>query len=110
MENRGYTIPELIVVAVVLGLFSIITINKVSYAFVDTNEVSENTEEMILVKSATTYGNKNKETIKNEKSVYISASDLVEAGYLADDEDYKNVKVKIDYKEDTDSISVEVIK
>jgi len=110
MKNRGYTIPEIIVVAAVLGLFSIITISKVSYAFVDTNEISETTKEMILEKSATAYGTKNLETIKNEKSVYISASDLVEAGFLADDEDYKNVKIKVKYKEDTDSISVEIIK
>lgn len=110
MQNRGYTIPELIVVAVVLGLFSIVTINKASYAFVDTNEVSETTEEMILIKSATAYGNSIKETLKSEKTKYISASDLVTAGYLVDDEEYKNVKVKLDYKEDTDSVSVEIIK
>ena len=110
MKNEGYTIPELIVVAVVVGLFSIVTISKASYAFVDTDKLSQETQEMILEKSATTYGNKNLETVKNEKSLYISAGDLVEAGYLADDEDYKNVKIKISYKEDTDSVSVEIIK
>lgn len=110
MQNRGYTIPELIIVAVVLGLFSIITINKASYAFVDTNEVSEKTEEMILLKSATAYGNSIKETLKEEKTKYLSTNELVTAGYLVDDDEYKNVKIKINYEEDTDSISVEVIK
>lgn len=110
MQNRGYTIPELIVVAVVLGLFSIITINKASYAFVDTNEISETTEEMVLVKSASAYGNSIKETLKQDKTIYISASDLVSAGYLVDDEEYKNMKIKIEYKEDTENISVEIIK
>lgn len=109
-ENRGYTIPELIIVAVVLGLFSVITINKASYAFEDTNEVSEQTVEMILVKSATAYGESIKETLETEKTKYISASDLVSAGYLIDDEEYKGIKIKIDYEEETEKISVEVIR
>ena len=110
MQDRGYTIPELIVVAVVLGVFSIIMINKASYAFVDPNEISEQTEEMILIKSATAYGSSIKETLKNEKTKYILASDLVEAGFLIDDEEYKNVKIKLDYTEENDNISVKVIK
>lgn len=110
MQNKGYTVPELIVVAVVLGLFSIITINKASYAFEDTKEVNSQAEEMILVKSATAYGNSIKDSLKEEKTKYISASDLVAAEYLMDDENYKGIKIKIDYQEDTDSISVEIIK
>lgn len=110
MQNRGYTIPELIVVAVVLGLFSIVTINKVSYAFVDPDEISKSTEEMVLIKSASAYGNSIKNTLKQNKTISISAGDLVNAGYLVDDDEYKNVKIKIEYEEVTDSVSVNIIK
>lgn len=110
MKNKGYTIPELIVVLVVVGVFSIIAINKASYAFVDTNEVSEQTEEKILVKSSISYGNSIKDTLKVEREKFISASDLVDAGYLMDDDHYKTFKIKLIYQEETDTVSVEVIK
>jgi prepilin-type N-terminal cleavage/methylation domain-containing protein len=108
LKNRGYTIPELIIVAVVVGIFSITIINKASYAFVDTNEISEETQNLILVKSATAYANSIKDELKEENTKYVSAEDLVEAGYLSDD-DYDNNKIKIEYNEETDSIKVEVI-
>jgi prepilin-type N-terminal cleavage/methylation domain-containing protein len=110
MQNRGYTIPELIVVAVVLGLFSIVAINKASYAFVDTNTISEETENLILIKSGTAYASSIKETLKEENTKYVSTEELVEAGYLSDNDNYKNIKIKIDYIEETDSFSVEVIR
>ena len=108
--SRGYTIPEFIIVAIVLGLFSIVTINKASYAFEDGSSASEKVVEMILVKSATAYGESIKETLKEEKTKYVSSSDLVSTGYLVDDEEYKGLKIKIEYKEETDSVSVEIIK
>ncbi len=107
--EKGYTIPELIIVAVVLGVFSIVTINKASYAFEDTNAVNEKTEALILEKSANMYGNKIKEDLKSEKTKFILASDLIEAGYLVEDDSYKNVKIKLTYNEENDSISAEIM-
>lgn len=109
-SNKGYTIPELVVVAAFLGIVSIFMISKASYAFVDEESIGKETYEMILNKSASTYGNHIKETLRQEKSKYITASDLVEAGFLADDEEYKNIKIKLEYKEETDTISVDFIK
>ena len=110
MQNKGYTIPELIIVAVVLGFISIIAINKASYAFVDVNKVSEETQGMILMKSATAYATSIKDTIKTEKTKYITANDLVDAGYLMDSTEYKNAKIKLEYKADVDNIVVTIIK
>lgn len=111
MQDKGYTIPELIIVIIVVGIFSIVAINKASYAFVDTDTIGEQTEHLILIKSASTYANNIKEELKAEKERYILGSDLVEAGYLVDDEHiYSTIKVKISYKEETDQISVEILK
>ncbi len=111
MKNKeGYTIPELIVVAVLLGIFSIVTINKVSYAFLDTKEMNEKSEEMVISKSASIYGNDHKNDLKEEKTKYVLGKDLIEAGYLADIEDYKNIRVKLEYVEATDSVSAEIMK
>ena len=109
-NNKGYTIPELIIVGILLGIISIFMINKASYAFVDTEDTTSETKEMILTKSANAYGNSIKGVLAQEKTKYITSSDLVDAGYLADDEEYKNIKIKLIYKEDTDTISVEFIK
>lgn len=110
MQEKGYTIPELIVVAVIIGVFAIITINKASYAFEDTGAISEQTEELILIKSSSLYGESIKESLKVEKTKYILASDLIELGYLVIDDAYKNVKIKLEYKEETDNIIVEIMK
>lgn len=110
VQDKGYTIPELIVVIIVVGIFSIVAINKASYAFVDTDEVGEQTERMILIKSSSAYANSIKEELKIETERYILGSDLVEAGYLVDDDKvYTNIKVKLSYNGETDSVSVEIL-
>lgn len=110
MQNKGYTIPELIVVIIVVGIFSLIAINKASYAFVDNDVVSEETEEMILVKTATSYASSILETLKND-DIYVTGKDLVEAGYLVDDENtLANVKLKLSYNAETGSVKVEILK
>lgn len=111
MQDKGYTIPELIIVIIVVGIFSIVAINKASYAFVDTDTIGEQTEYLILVKSASTYANSIKEELKIEKERYILGSDLVDSGYLVDDEHiYNSTKVKLSYNEETDQVSVEILK
>lgn len=110
MQKSGYTIPELLVVVVVVGIFSMVAINKASYAFEDTNEVTAQTEEMILIKSATAYANSILDSLK-EEDVYLTGKDLVEKEYLVDDSNtYGNTKIKLSYKEETNSVSVEILK
>ena len=110
MKNKGYTIPELVVVILVIGIFSIVAINKASYAFVDTDTIGEQTQNLILIKSATSYANSIKDELKNEMERYILGKDLVAAGYLIDDENnYISMKIKLSYSVDTDKVSVEII-
>lgn len=107
--KKGYTIPELVIVIVVLGLVSIVLINKTSYAFV-TDDISEETTKLVLIKSATAYGNTIKEDIKKEKNKFISATEMIDAGYLRDEENiYKHYTLELIYDEQTDSIKAEVV-
>ncbi len=110
MQNKGYTIPELIVVIVVVGIFSLIAINKASYAFVDDEVLTEETEEMILIKTSTAYANSILENLKVE-DVYVTGKDIEDAGFLVDEEHtLSNVKIKLSYNADTDSVKVEILK
>lgn len=110
MKKNGYTIPELLIVIVVIGILAVIVINKASFAFTDPNETSSKTDEMILIKSATAYGKSIIESLKIEDK-YISGKDLIESEYLVDtDNKYTNVKIKLSYNAVEDNISVEILK
>lgn len=110
MQNRGYAIYELIMVIIVVGIFSIIAINKASYAFVDNDRITEETKEMILIKTSTAYASSIIDTLKSD-DIYITGKDLVEAEYLVDDEHiFSNVKLKLSYNAETDSPKVEILK
>ncbi len=106
--EKGYTIPELIVVLVVLGLVSFMAINKASYAFV-TEEPNDETTKLILVKCATEYANSIKEELKGEKSRFVSSNDLITAGYLIDEGDYKNFTLELTYDEASDAVLARII-
>lgn len=110
VQNKGYTIPELIVVIVIVGIFSILAINKVSYAFVDNNVINEETEDMILTKISMAYANNIIETLKVEDQ-YITGKELLEMTGLSDDgSTYANAKIKLSYNKETNSASVEILK
>ncbi len=109
VNNKGYTVIDVIIIGVILGVVTILTINKVSYAFEDTSAIAKETQDKIILKSSEVYAQSIKDTLKEEKTKYILASDLIEAGYLAENEDYKNYKVKIEYNEETDSVLAELI-
>lgn len=110
MQNKGYTIPELIIVVVVVGIFSLVAISKASYAFQNDDDITEETKEMILIKTSKAYGASILETLKND-DIYINGKDLVEAGFLVDDDNtYGNVKLKLSYNAATNSANVEILK
>ena len=109
MKKNGYTIPELMIVIVVMGLIAIVVINKASFAFTDPNETSSQTDEMILKKSDLAYGRKQIESLKMEDQ-YISGKDLIDNDYLIDSENkFSNVKIKLSYNAVEDNISVEIL-
>ena len=109
MQNKGYTIPELIIIIIIVGIFSLVLINKSSNIFVDTNDLTEETQKLILIKSSTDYANSIIDTLKVEDK-YITGKDLVETEYLVDDENiYSDVKIKLSYDTNTESPKVEIL-
>lgn len=109
-KNNGYTIPELIVVTAIVGIFASIAITKISYSF-DNNDTASiiETHNKILIKSATLYAESIQEKLISEKVVYVSAKDLEEAGYLADATNYEGFKIKIEYDDSSTSFTVNII-
>ncbi len=107
MKN-GYTVPELLVLIIVIGFFAVLAISKGSYAFEDEQAITAENNKLILVKGAILYGESIKESLKKEKTQYISSNDLVEAGYLIQDDDVVYT-IKITYDEENDKIDAEVV-
>lgn len=107
MKNRnGYTILEMVVLSLVVGVFAIVSINRVSYAFDngETITVEENAF-MIIEKQAKLYGENNLKLFDEKQEYYMDVNDLVEAKYLLAEEDNKVLgcedllerKIKISY-------------
>ncbi len=110
MQKNGFTIPELLIVIFVVGVFSLIAIHKVSYAFMEESTVVEDTEELILKKTSIAYANTILDSVK-ENDVYITGQDLIEAGFLVDENHtMASQKVKISYNTTADSIEAQVLK
>lgn len=108
--KSGYTVPELLILIIVIGFFAVLAINKASYAFVDENRIGKETTNLILVKTASLYGESIKETVKEKKSIFISSNDVIEAGFLVDNDNiYKNYTIKLTYDAESDKINAEVV-
>ncbi len=118
MKNKGYTIPELIIVIAGLGIVFLITIIRTSYAFSnDSNKEVLESNYYLIEKQAEVYGEINKDKFNEGGELYILAKDLVKEGLLPLDEnnnilsskkDLSNTKIKIILKEN--KITAQVIK
>lgn len=112
-NNRGYTVVELIVVILVVGVIAFVCINKASYAFSDQEiAVTELMEQKIelIEKQAIKYGEDNKDLFEESKTIYIRLIDLIENKYLlnnSDSEINNNQKIKLEYKDDKVIATVE---
>ncbi len=110
--KRGYTVIELLVLIIVLGVITAITIGTTSYAFAD------HSEEYYKVKIANIESNAKRyamsiEQLKTDKTMIITVKDLVKKGYISKDNSegdiidprnskatLNNMKIKISYDEE----------
>ena len=112
VNKRGYTVIELIIVMILFGVVTAITISATSYAFKDNSEEFYKARVNNIESNAKRYG-MTLEEVKTEGSKIIIVNDLVEAGYLSADNDkgdiidprnskatLNNVKIKITYSEE----------
>lgn len=120
MKNKdGYTIIELMIVIVVIGIFAFVTINKASYAFSDNSEVLKELEEQktaLIETAAEKYGNEHMDVFEESNSTYIRVTDLIEGNYLLLDENgniagdsniNKSQKIALTLKDDKVSAHLE---
>lgn len=108
-NNRGYTMPELLIVIALVGIVTFIAVLKSSYAFVDnTNDLLENCYNTIE-KQAILYGENHKKEFNENNEIITTVKELAKENYLPMDEneevfasikDLSNTKVKIKKQED----------
>jgi len=120
MKKNGYTLTEMLVVIVVLGIFTITLMAATSNAFKDNSPVYYQEKVMVIEKQAELYGASLK-NLKEEGNVVVTVKDLVDKGYYVADTSSGDVidprnskatlnglKVKISYNDDG-SIKAKVI-
>lgn len=112
MNNKGYTVIELIIVMVVFGLITAVTIGATSNAFKDDTEEYYRVKVKDIESNAKRYG-MTLEEVKTEGSKVITVKELVDAGFLSPDNEkgdildprkpkttMNNTKIKITYSEE----------
>jgi prepilin-type N-terminal cleavage/methylation domain-containing protein len=112
MKKNGYTITEMLVVIIVLGIFTIGLIGFTSYAYKDKSSDYYEEKVLLIEKQAAIYG-ATLNNLKEEGNLIITVKDLVDNGYYVADKDNGDVvdprnskatlnglKIKLTYNED----------
>lgn len=112
MNNKGYTVIELIIVMVIFGIITAVAIGTTSHAFKEDTEEYYRVRVKDIESNAKRYG-MTLEEVKTEGSKVITVKDLVDAGYLSPDNEkgdiinprnqkttMNNTKIKITYSEE----------
>ena len=112
MKKNGYTITEMLVVIIVLGIFTIGLIGFTSYAYKDKSSDYYEEKVLLIEKQAAIYG-ATLNNLKEEGNLIITVKDLVDNGYYVADKENGDVidprnskatlnglKIKLTYNED----------
>ncbi len=118
MKKNGYTIVELLILIVFLGVVTFIVINKESHAFSsptieDKLSNTESDKKDLIVFAAEKYAKDNSELFKDKNEIKIKVNDLVTNNYLTSDNDGKvideitkkelnDLEIKIVYDKEND--------
>ena len=110
MNNSGYTIKQLLVVIIVLGVFTLGLFGATSNAYKDSSEDYYKEKINLIEKQAVLYA-KTIEGLPEEQNKVITLDEMVEAGYyIADNDDgdvidprntkatLNNIKIKVSYE------------
>ena len=111
MNNKGYSIKEMIILCSVLAIVFVVGISRVSYAYsISANEGElEALTSKNLYNAAVAYVNNNKDKF-TEKETFIYGSELIENNFLfeADNTNYGKTKIKVTKNTD-ETYNVEVV-
>ena len=126
MKKNGFTITYILILIIILGVSALLILPKVSNAL----KLNDNKEELyngilnIYKQQAEKYGNDKKEEVKASPDSYVvSIDDLIKEDYIGataqngsiiDIRDnvtkMNNIKFKLNYNEDTDTVTAEQLK
>ena len=109
MNKKGYTAVELLILFVIVGVIAILAISNVTHAFGNKEGVSLRENAFNIIEAqAKEYGEKNSDLFKEDKEVYLTVDELINAGYLLKDnektilgfDDLGDKKIKISKSDD----------
>ncbi|MBE6148554.1 MAG: hypothetical protein E7167_03580 [Firmicutes bacterium] len=93
MKSKNIILYEIIAVLSVFTIVYFVAVNKASYAFAyDDKQTLYDNRMKLIDKSAKLYGENNMSLFEDEKTIYVTVSDLVEKSYLLPDDENGNVK------------------
>lgn len=90
MKKNGYSIPELLILVVILGVITLGVVTATSNAFKDNTEDLYNDKIKLITHQAELYG-KTLSNLETEGSLIITLDDLINNGYYVTDDDSKIV-------------------
>ena len=89
-NKKGYTIPEMLIVIGILGIFTLVVLVSTSNAFKD-NDQELYTEKTKLIVHQTELYAKTLSNLEEQGYMIVTLSDVVKAGYYVADDNEGNV-------------------
>ena len=115
MNNKGYTLIELIGLILIMGVVALVTIPNVSKALYDNKDVLYESSVALYLKEAELYGNDIKDEVKYTEYTIVTIGDLLGKGYISNSVDGKVIdnrdntsmndkRIKLIYNSDDDHV------
>ena len=121
-NKKGYTLIEMVVLIVVLGIITVAGSVALSKVYDDKSKEAYDNEISIILRSAANYGQEVKEDIKDSKNgITITVDKLIEKGYIMPSEEgviidprnrkenLNNIKVRITYDIAQDKLNTTIV-
>ena len=106
--GNGYSIKQMIIAIVVVGIFTFVIIGTTSSAFKDDSQVYYEQVETMIIHNAEIYG-KTLENLPTEGSMIITVDDLVKAGYYGDVDSEGNVRNPLNSNSNLNGLKIKLV-
>ena len=106
--GNGYSIKQMVIAIVIVGIFTFVIIGTTSNAFKDDSQVYYEQVEKMIIHNAEIYG-KTLEALPTEGSMIITVDDLVKAGYYGDVDKDGNVKNPLNSNGTLNSLKIKLV-
>ena len=89
-NKKGYTIPEMLIVIGILGIFTLVVLVSTSNAFKDNDQELYAEKTKLIVHQTELYA-KTLSNLEEQGYMIVTLSDVIKAGYYVADDDEGNV-------------------